>query len=444
MTPFLAPMFDFQPGTQIQRDTNAANRTRDFAKDFGTGWTWSNEVDVVALANAIIHPKNKPDNNQPNITDRKEAARFILQQAEPYSAVLDELRRASERPYARFNIAYDIDDKVSMLLPHLYMMRNTTRLLAARTAAELALGQTDQALADTKLGLYLAETIKAEPTIVSQLVRHACLRVTISVVNTGLREHQWNDPELQQIEAALEKIDLIAGMKLGLDAESKMHGVLLEDLKHTANRLKVINHWGALINPNSSESRNPVLEFLFWVAVPRGWIDFEQLNSRRDYLDKVNTAFDTQTQSLDPKVAKEVDKDGERLATNGLMEIILKHKVILKAAMPIFGKLATKTTLAQAEVKMTQIACALERYRLAHKQYPDELGALAQQFTSALPNDPINGGHFVYHRTGDAFLLYSIGWNMTDDGGKTVMTTGKFPHGDANLGDWVWGSSVSF
>jgi hypothetical protein len=199
------------------------------------------------------------------------------------------------------------------------------------------------------------------------------------------------------------------------------------------------------MNPNTvSESRNPLLEFLFWVAVPKGWIDFEQLNSRRFYLDKVNGAFDLHTQSLDPQVASEADKAAEALASNGLMEIILSHKVILKVAMPFFGRLATKTSLAQAELKMTQIACALERYRLTHNQYPDELSALTPQFASAVPNDPIKGGQFQYRRTGDTFLLYSIGWNMTDDGGKTVMTTGKVPHGDANQGDWVWGSSVSF
>jgi hypothetical protein len=445
MTPFLAPMFDFQPGTQIQHDPNAAARSRDFSKDFATGWSWSNEVDVVALANAIAHPKNKPANGQPSITDRKEAARVILQNAEQYSPVLEELRRASERPYVRFNIAYDIQDKISMILPHLYMLRNTTRLLAARAAAELVLGQTDQALADTKLGLYLGDTPKAEPTLVSQLVRHACLRVTISVVNVGLREHQWSDAQVQQLEAALEKIDLISGIKLGLDAESKMHGIVLEDLKATSNRLKVINHWAALISPNAvSESRNLFLEFLFWVTVPRGWIDFEQLNSRRGYLDKVNGAFDLQTQSLDPEVANEADKATERLASSGLAETVLNHKVILKVAMPFFGRLATKTSLAQAELKMTQIACALERYRLAHNQYPDELNALTPQFTGALPKDPIKGGEFKYRRTGDAFLLYSIGWNATDDGGKTVMTTGKVAHGDANQGDWVWGSAVSF
>jgi hypothetical protein len=85
------------------------------------------------------------------------------------------------------------------------------------------------------------------------------------------------------------------------------------------------------------------------------------------------------------------------------------------------------------------LACALERYKTAHGQYPDELSALTPQFAAAIPNDPIKGGQFKYRRTGDAFLLYSIGWNAIDDGGKIVMGSGKKPNVEATEGDWVWG-----
>ncbi|MBU6402177.1 MAG: hypothetical protein KGS61_17805 [Verrucomicrobia bacterium] len=41
MTPFFAPLFDFQPGTQHWRDTNAAQRTADFAKAIHTLPNWA-------------------------------------------------------------------------------------------------------------------------------------------------------------------------------------------------------------------------------------------------------------------------------------------------------------------------------------------------------------------------------------------------------------------
>jgi hypothetical protein len=42
--------------------------------------------------------------------------------------------------------------------------------------------------------------------------------------------------------------------------------------------------------------------------------------------------------------------------------------------------------------------------------------------------DPMNGGAFVYRRTGDNFILYSKGLNGIDEGGKreeVVFTDGR-------------------
>jgi hypothetical protein len=43
----------------------------------------------------------------------------------------------------------------------------------------------------------------------------------------------------------------------------------------------------------------------------------------------------------------------------------------------------------------------------------------------------------IYRRTADGkFLLYSVGWNETDDGGVTVRD--KSGNEDKTKGDWVW------
>ena len=43
-------------------------------------------------------------------------------------------------------------------------------------------------------------------------------------------------------------------------------------------------------------------------------------------------------------------------------------------------------------VNEAQIACALERYRLAHGEYPETLDALVPQFIEKVPHDIIGGG----------------------------------------------------
>ena len=74
---------------------------------------------------------------------------------------------------------------------------------------------------------------------------------------------------------------------------------------------------------------------------------------------------------------------------------------------------------------MARVAIALERYRLAHGEYPESLDALAPQLLKQLPHDIINGQPLHYRRTADGqFVLYSVGWNETDDGGVVGLTKG--------------------
>lgn len=79
------------------------------------------------------------------------------------------------------------------------------------------------------------------------------------------------------------------------------------------------------------------------------------------------------------------------------------------------------------------IACAIERYRLAHGALPQKLSDLSQP----PPHDLINGKPLHYRLTGNGgYTLYSVGWNQKDDGGKVGWT--KFAGFNRTQGDWVF------
>jgi hypothetical protein len=110
--------------------------------------------------------------------------------------------------------------------------------------------------------------------------------------------------------------------------------------------------------------------------------------------------------------------------------------------LPALEKASKKTAVAQTYVNLARIACALERYRLANGNYPETLDVLMPKFISKLPHDVINGQPLKYHRSADGtFVLYSVGWNETDDGGEVVRNVGKDGKEravDQDKGDWVW------
>jgi hypothetical protein len=60
------------------------------------------------------------------------------------------------------------------------------------------------------------------------------------------------------------------------------------------------------------------------------------------------------------------------------------------------------------------------------------------EFITQLPHDVITGQPLNYRRTDDnQYLLYSVGWNQTDDGGVPGLAKSGEAI-DQMTGDWVW------
>jgi hypothetical protein len=105
--------------------------------------------------------------------------------------------------------------------------------------------------------------------------------------------------------------------------------------------------------------------------------------------------------------------------------------------MSVLSLSAKKIAQLQCQIDLARVAIALERYRLAHGNYPETIDVLAPKFISEIPHDVINGQPLHYRRTeGGRFVLYSVGWNEMDDGGQVVLT--KSGSVDREKGDWVW------
>jgi hypothetical protein len=63
------------------------------------------------------------------------------------------------------------------------------------------------------------------------------------------------------------------------------------------------------------------------------------------------------------------------------------------------------------------VSMAVHQYRADHNDYPDSLQKLVPQYTDRLPSD-VRRRAFVYRKTNAGFVLYSLGKNGRDDGGK--------------------------
>jgi hypothetical protein len=76
----------------------------------------------------------------------------------------------------------------------------------------------------------------------------------------------------------------------------------------------------------------------------------------------------------------------------------------------------------RAKLENAVTALAVERYRLAHHDWPPDLTALVPAYLQKVPYDPFNGQSLRYTRTADGVVVYSVGPDGTDNLGKLDRT----------------------
>ena len=351
-------------------------------------------------------------------------------------AVFAELRAASSRRYSRYPVQYGMDNPSTIMLPHLAGVKGVCWRLQLKACAELAAGRSDDALDDVKLMLYMADSVKEEPFLISYLVRIACVQIAIQPICEGLAEHAWSDAQLQELETRLQQYNFVADMKRPLDAE-RATGILAVDFvrKKGLGFLDDILGDVNCVSPMSPADRARVKRI--GLIIPSGWYYQEQLNYCRFYQMLFAGAFDAAKKRVTPSRIESNSNDVWRmfLWLNPLM--VIHHQFIAGALLPALVSIPRRAASAQTAADQAALGCALERYRLANGQFPENLAALAPRFISQLPYDVINGEPLKYRRTDDGqFVLYSVGWNETDDGGVVAQRIDGSP--DLEKGDWVW------
>jgi hypothetical protein len=97
-----------------------------------------------------------------------------------------------------------------------------------------------------------------------------------------------------------------------------------------------------------------------------------------------------------------------------------------------FMKLATFDALVLTA--RTGLACRIYKSRTG--EYPDTLEALVPGLLKEVPVDPFTGKPLVYRREGEGFIVYSLGNNQKDDGGRSTWEITQLVMDKDD--DWTW------
>ena len=356
-------------------------------------------------------------------------AEDILVALSKYDSVIEELREASRLPGSRFPLNYDSESPSAILLPHLAALKKCSQTLQLRSLAELQNGQPEKALADVKLALQLTDKIHTEPFLISHLVRIAMLQIMLQPIWEGLADHRWSEEQLVALDAELAKLDFLADYKLSMRGEMGCQGGEVDRLRHHPEQMQDL---GGMSDGGGGVMNQLLPGKIAARLIPTGWLYQNQFRCARMMVDYYLPLADVNQGTFSPALARRGDA-----AVMAEIKTASPFNLLERLMLSGLGNGAKRFAYAQSSVNLARTAIALERYRLAHGAYPESLDALAPQFIAKLPHDIINGQPLHYRRTSDGqFVLYSVGWNETDDGGEVGLT--KNGNVDTSTGDWVW------
>jgi hypothetical protein len=417
---FMAPIFTnlLKNGIvmNIERSDGSYARLRP-----GSGyWARSTMTDLKAWQTYYRNPTNASLANEfPVAPQPQTPAADVLLALSRYASAIEELRQAGQRPCSNIPLNYEGGfDALSPLLEHLAALKRCGQVLQLRAVAELADGQSARALDDVKLLLRLNDSIRNSPFLISHLVRIAITSIALQPVWEGLAEHKWSDEQLITLDAELAGPDFLANYEFAMRGERAFAVGHFENQRRTREMILPQEDGSIITNK---------LRFM-----PGAYFYQNELAFARMCQQWILPLVDAETRVVSPDGLRRADQ-----AVHAEMKHYSPYKVQALMTFPALDAAVKKFAFAQAGVDLARVACALERYRLAHGEYSESLDALSPRFIEKLPHDVIGGQPLHYRRTDDGkFLLYSIGWNETDDGGQVAFT--KSGSVDREKGDWVW------
>jgi hypothetical protein len=90
----------------------------------------------------------------------------------------------------------------------------------------------------------------------------------------------------------------------------------------------------------------------------------------------------------------------------------------------------------KASLRTAIAAVAAERFRLANKRWPKDLAELTPAYLNAVPLDPYDGKLLKLRATEDGLLIYALGKDRKDSGGK--MDRKRLNEPGANIVFQLW------
>jgi len=321
-----------------------------------------------------------------------ETAEAVARHLTANTQALELLREASAIKHSRYPV--NLAAGINASPPDLRGIKSMARLLAIQALYRAENGHAPSAVDSVKSVFAVARSIAQEPMVVSQFTRMSSLLLAAKTVERMLNTVELTDQQLAQLHDVILSAEQFSGLTRAFAGERCQ---ILGVLREPALYIDSLNSGGGMrLRPAALRARKVL-----------GLLDI----SATAYLDVMASYMEAVQRPEHQRIA----------AANAIQNQdgpARKGRPLLACLMGSFARVFVVDVARIARLRAARVALAAERYRLAQGSLPDTLSDLLPAYLDALPNDPYDGKHLRYKRFDKGYVLYCIGQDANDDGGK--------------------------
>jgi hypothetical protein len=310
--------------------------------------------------------------------------------------------------YEQSRYPIDLTHGPDTTLPHLIGIKHGMQLAEMAAILDAENNDEKQAAADVLMTLALARSLKAEPPLISQLVRSAGVSLAVDALNRVMNRTTLPPESLSELSRAFQNMEDYdargEGFNRAMAGERAMHLGLFDNPNKLARYLSTL---GTTDMPD--EQRRRMVEHLKQPG---------SLKEEQDYFETTFQQLLSARKEAFPerlKVADLIRQRGSEATARGL----------LFCGWYFESSSVSREARCLANVRLALTAVALEQFRAAHdNRYPAALSELTPNYLDAVLTDPFDGQPLRFRKQAAGYVLYSIGADLKDDGGKPMNGKG--------------------
>lgn len=319
------------------------------------------------------------------------------------------------------------DTVIAVLLPGVQEARQAARLLMCRAMLQLGQGKIDKAWADVLACHRLARLVGEGPTIVDALVSTAIESIAcqgdVALAHCG----KLTAKQAKRFEADLRSLPPMPKMADKVHTERYMY---LDAVAFVARE-----GLSALTPLTGGGSSTEVIEKLTKGAGDV-LVDWDVvLKMGNPWYDRLIEAMGKPDRAEWKKALAKMDDDLMKLMDDlSDYKSLVLSLIFAKSPRVVISRWMGNTMISlflpaiaagrdvedrgRMIVDLSRIALALAAYHADHGAYPENLARLAPKYIAEIPDDLFSDKPLRYKLRGKGYLLYSLGRNGVDDGGR--------------------------